>query len=335
MSEHAIAPSAKADLVPAISEPRLPYHPGLEDRFGIDKTSWRALVESTFPTATSQSSVILALSYCKARQLDVFKRVVHIVPIWDKNRKCMVDTVWPGIAEYRTTAFRTGVYAGKDATEVGPILSEKVGGKNITFPEWMRITVFRIVVGERTAFPGPCVYWKETFASTKDGSPNSMWGTRPFGMLEKCAEAAALRCAFPEELGGEPIAEEVGRMWHGRASVDAESTPVSDGMIPKPAALPKPTTPPIEPTPEPIEQPDPVPAEKTEAELESAPLVEEYREAIGQTDAVGDVARLRAEAEDNPRLTPEDKEKVNTIANLRCGVIRSGRGAQSNKPTQP
>jgi hypothetical protein len=36
-----------------------------------------------------------------------------------------------------------------------------------------------------------------------------MWETRPRGQIDKCAEAAALRCAFPEECGGEFIPEEV------------------------------------------------------------------------------------------------------------------------------
>ena len=37
-----------------------------------------------------------------------------------------------------------------------------------------------------------------------------MWKQRPYGQLEKCAEAAALRKAFPEELGNEYAAEEMG-----------------------------------------------------------------------------------------------------------------------------
>ncbi len=35
----------------------------------------------------------------------------------------------------------------------------------------------------------------------KDGSPNKMWKQRPYGQIGKCAEAAALRRAFPEEIG--------------------------------------------------------------------------------------------------------------------------------------
>jgi hypothetical protein len=37
-----------------------------------------------------------------------------------------------------------------------------------------------------------------------------MWRDRPRGQLEKCAEAAALRAAFPEEIGGDLCSDEVG-----------------------------------------------------------------------------------------------------------------------------
>ena len=205
-------PEQTANL-PAIGGPRLPYHPLIEERYGIDKSSWKALVEAIFPNATAVESVILALSYCRARKLDPFKKAVHIVPIWDKHRGCMVDTVWPGIGELRTTAFRTTEYAGRDKTEYGPDVTRKVGSVEITFPEWAQVTVYRIVRGTRVAFAGPQVYWLETYATVKrnDDTPNEMWANRPRGQLDKCAEAAALRAAFPEEIGCDYIPEEVER----------------------------------------------------------------------------------------------------------------------------
>ncbi len=194
-----------------VNAPRLPYHPLIEERFGVDKASWKALVESIFPTATTTESVILALSYCKARKLDPFKRNVHIVPIWDKNEGRMRDTIWPGIGELRTTAFRTGEYAGRTDTRFGPDITKLIGKIEVTFPEWAQVTVRRMVQGQVVEFAGPRVYWQETYAkaSRNDDSPNSMWLQRTRGQIDKCAEAAALRAAFPEELGNEYVADEV------------------------------------------------------------------------------------------------------------------------------
>jgi len=191
--------------LPALSPPRLPYHPAIQKEFGVDIHGWKVLVEAIWPGAQNPASVRLALSYCKARKLDPFKRVVHIVPIWDSEKRCLVDTVWPGIAEVRTTAHRTGLYAGRDKTEFGPKIEREWNGTKIEFPEWAQVTVYRLVKGNRVAYAGPQVYWLETYASIKDGSPNSMWRKRPKGQLDKCAEAAALRAAFPEEVGNEYI----------------------------------------------------------------------------------------------------------------------------------
>lgn len=212
------APRATENAM-TIAPERLPYHPMLQERFGVDRASWRALVEAVFPTARSVEGVILALSYCKARKLDPMKKPVHVVPMWDKERKRYVDTVWPGIGELRTTAMRTGLYAGCEAAQFGPDVTQTFRFKNddgrdvemnVTFPEWAQVTVYRMVGNQRVAVPGPRVYWLETYASQgRDGVPNEMWRRRPRGQLEKCAEAAALRRAFPEELGNELTAEEI------------------------------------------------------------------------------------------------------------------------------
>ncbi len=195
-----------------IRPPRLPYVPDAKDRFGIDEEAWRALVEAIFPNAQSVGSIVLVLAYCKARNLDVFKRNVHIVPIWDKDQRKYVDTIWPGIGELRTTAFRTRQYAGRDATVFGQDMTSEWGSGRealkVVHPEWAQVTVYRMIEGQRVAFAGPPVFWLENFAATREGSPNSMWVKRPRGQIDKCAEAAALRAAFPEELGDTPTSDE-------------------------------------------------------------------------------------------------------------------------------
>lgn len=196
-----------------IGGPRLPYHPEMQNRFGIDKSQWIALIDAIFPLATGVESVVMALSYCRARKLDPFKRVVHIVPIWNKNVGRTVDTIWPSIAELRTTAFRTNCYAGKGPSVYGPEIVVTVGSTEVVVPEYVQISVFRFVNGQRLEFHGPRVYWLETYvqAGRDDENPNAMWKKRARGQLEKCAEAAALRVAFPEECGNDYIPEELER----------------------------------------------------------------------------------------------------------------------------
>lgn len=216
------------NAVATIQAARLPYHPAIQERFGIDQGAWRVLTDAVFPAAEKPESVIMALAYCKARNLDIFKKPVQIVPIYDKKRGGMVDTVWPGIAELRTTAMRTGSFAGFEDTEYGPMIDEKLGGVDVRYPEWAQCTVYRLVAGMKVAFVGPKTFWIETYATAKRDTkaPNSMWAKRPRGQLEKCAEAAALRRAFPEEIGNEYAAEEVeGQAFGGVRDVTSRDAP--------------------------------------------------------------------------------------------------------------
>lgn len=215
-----MAETTGRDVALHIEGPRFPYHPALEKSFGISKSSWGVLCNMIYPNALSVEGILLASRYCQSRNLDVMKKPVHIVPIWDKKKGRMVESVWPGIGEYRITAQRCTdrPYAGCDATEFGPTIEKvftglkdkwenkrKVGTENIEvpvrFPEWAQITVYRLVAGMRCAFVGPRVYFEETYSPIGFGIkvPNDIWCKRPAGQLEKCAEAAALRKAFPEE----------------------------------------------------------------------------------------------------------------------------------------
>lgn len=191
---------------------------------GVSVASWRTLVEAIWPEAKTVEAVGMALSYCKARKLDPFKRPVHIVPVYNSTLGRMVETVWPGISELRTTAMRTGVYAGKDQVEYGPLIKKKIGTVEIEFHEWARVTVYRIVGNHRVAFEGDPVYWEESYAQRggkdKDPSPNAMWKKRPKGQHAKVAEASSLRQAFPEELGGTYSAEEMEGQTIGENPVD-------------------------------------------------------------------------------------------------------------------
>lgn len=239
------AQQPQSGAVAVIQPPRLPYHPAVEEKFGIDRSQWKALCEAVFPSAKTPDAIILALSYCKARRLDPFKRNVHIVPIYDSKQKREVETVWPGIAEHRTTATRTGTFAGMDAPEFGPMITKTFAGRSrsgygqdaewkddapteVTFPEWCRVTVYRMVQGQRVPFPGPKVFWLEYYNRKGRFSeiPNEQWLRRPSYMIEKCGEAGALRRAFPEELGEEFTVEEAGFFQggggQGAQPVDAE-----------------------------------------------------------------------------------------------------------------
>lgn len=183
-----------------------------------------------------RESVAMVYDYCESLGLDMLHKPVHVVPMrvktGQKNRNgydeyTMRDTVMPGIGLYRTIAHRTGEYAGMDAPVFGPTKGMKyqkrvwveVPGRDqkqprdidaeIEYPEWVMVTVWRLVGGFRSPFPAK-EFWQENYATAgpDTNAPNAMWSKRPIAQLIKCAEAQALRKGFPE-VGAAPTAEEM------------------------------------------------------------------------------------------------------------------------------
>lgn len=243
------APTAGKQAVAVLAAPRLPYHRVFEERYGIDGMMWRALVDGVYPSAKTPEGIILAVSYCKAKNYDVMKKMVHVVPIWNSALGKEVEGVWEGVGALRATAFRTGSYAGCDETTFGSLVKKHFKGEvgkgqyaktvemDLEFHEWAQVTVYRLVQGVRCAFPGPKVHYLAAYGCQgKSEVPNEKWSEGGGSyMLEKCAEAAALRKAFPEELGGLNAAEEM----EGR-KVDSPKGPTIDHEPEKPAP-PRPT----------------------------------------------------------------------------------------------
>lgn len=175
----------------------------------------KVLQTSLYPGAAIES-IKMVLGYCKAAGLDPMQKPVHLVPMPVKTGRKnssgydeteMRDVVMPGIGLYRTQAARSGQYAGMSEPEFGPTIDDKVLGR---YPEWCRITVRRMLGGSVVEFTAK-EYWIENYATKKRDSsePNAMWKKRPFGQIAKCAEAQALRKAFPEIVSAEATAEEM------------------------------------------------------------------------------------------------------------------------------
>jgi len=170
------------------------------------------LRSSLYPGAKDES-IKLAIGYCRAAGLDPIQKPVHLVPMRVKkvgggrDDYEWRDVVMPGIGLYRIQASRTSELAGIDEPAFGPDMPMP-GRSDLTVPSWCKVTVYRMIGGTRVPFTA-CEYWTENYATAGRDSdaPNAMWLRRPRGQIAKCAEAQALRKAFPE-LGSQPTADE-------------------------------------------------------------------------------------------------------------------------------
>lgn len=179
----------------------------------IDQHIWSALKNSLY-TGAKDESIKMVLDYCKAAKLDPMQKPVHIVPMNVKNsltgRYEYKDVVMPGVGLYRIQAARSNQYAGVSEPEFGEDVTCNLGGINITYPKWCKVTVKKLVNNTIVEFTAK-EYWLENYATASKESiaPNTMWKKRPYGQIAKCAEAQALRKAFPEIISQHPTAEEM------------------------------------------------------------------------------------------------------------------------------
>lgn len=323
----------------------------------VDQPTWSSLSE--IYGNPRPESLALVINYCKARNMDPLKKPVHIVPVYSKRAGGYVDTIWPSIGEVRMTAMRTKSYAGREVTEFGPTIEGQVGNlTNFKYPEWARVTVYRLIEGHRCAFPGPRVYWLESYAKAgrADYTPNEMWGKRPFGQLEKCAEAASLRAAFPEEVGTQATADEMaGREIDDAIDVTSSSATVTEGTttaegtkpegekknkraaVPKGAAAVGATPPPTEPVVDvatsPVAETKPAPAAETTPAAQTPPASEPAKTEPAKTEPAKSETPPPAKQETKPANAPAGKKIGFIIGEVTAAKQLNARNSPNPKIT--
>jgi phage recombination protein Bet len=182
------------------------------------------LLKNTIAKGATNDELAVFVQVCNRLQLDPFARQIFLVKRWDKGLRREVATPQVSIDGFRLVADRTGKYAGQTEPEwcgedgkwVNVWLSKKP-------PSAARVGVIR------TDFKQPLyalALFDEYVPRTKEGQITHMWATKGSLMISKCAEALALRKAFPAELSGVYTTDEMGQADNDtpRAEVVASSS---------------------------------------------------------------------------------------------------------------
>ena len=159
--------------------------------------------------------------------LDPLSKQIHMV----KRRVKLPSGDWSdamtivvGIDGYRLVADRTGRYCpGRAPTyeydDDGRVTSATAYVLKLAGGAWHEVSAI--------------AFWDEYAQTLKDGQPTAMWAKMPRLMLAKCAEALALRRAFPAELSGVYIEDEMQQASSEPAVVrQVEPTPAPVAQIP-------------------------------------------------------------------------------------------------------
>lgn len=173
------------------------------------------MILSTFLGGASRDEAAVLLEIVKRRRLDPFSRQVYFVKRWDSAKREEVWAIQTSIDGLRSIADRTGSYEGQTKPEW-------CGADGVWRDVWLDKkppTAARVGV-YKTHFREPAygIARYDAYVQTKkDGSPTQFWTKMPDLMLAKCAEALAIRKAFPEDTSGLYVPEEMGEAGESEA----------------------------------------------------------------------------------------------------------------------
>jgi phage recombination protein Bet len=182
--------------------------------YGYTRDQVELVKRTLMPRGSTDDELRLFLSTANRMGLDPFAQQIRAIrrKEWNADTKQYEEkvSIEPGIDGFRLVAARTEKLGGKlgpfwcgpDGNWVDVWLSEDPPAA-AKFGVW------------RDGFREPLwavAHWREYRQTKRDGSVTKMWSDRPAGQLAKCAEALALRSAFPHELGGTYTTEEMGEV---------------------------------------------------------------------------------------------------------------------------
>ena len=159
------------------------------------------LWKRTFCKGATDDELALFIAVCKRTGLSPEARQVFAVKRWDRKENREVLSIQISIDGFRVIAERSGKYAGQKEAMYCDTDGKwtDVWLHRNKFPKAVKVGVLR------RDFLEPCyaiAVWESYCQTDKGGQPLHMWRNMPEVMLSKCAEALALRKAFPNELSG-------------------------------------------------------------------------------------------------------------------------------------
>ena len=148
---------------------------------------------------------------CRQTGLDPFLRQIYLIARQEKVRDQWVtkQTIQVGIDGFRVIRDRAANRDGVEVEYSRTIWYDHDGGEHKVWlradpPAGCEMTVYK------NGRPYPAVLTYAEYVQTKNGQPTGKWRDAPAHQLEKCVEAFGLRRAFPQDMAGVHLPEEMG-----------------------------------------------------------------------------------------------------------------------------
>ncbi len=176
-----------------------------------DQTEFtNAQIEAYGIAKATRGEQLVFLHTAQRTGLDPAARQIYMIGRWDGREQREKFTIQTGIDGYRLIARRAADRAGATISYEDPQWCGADGAwRNVWLEDFPPAAARVVVLRDGERFPAIARY-SEYVQTKKDGAPNPVWQSRAAGQLEKCAEALALRKAFPQELAGIYTDDEMG-----------------------------------------------------------------------------------------------------------------------------
>lgn len=182
-------------------------------------TSELKLIKDVFCPNSTQPEFNFFIYDCQMRGLNPLKKEIHFVKrqVWDGKTQAYKDVAahQVGIDGLRIIAERTSKYGGQDSVMYG----DEIEFHGVKVPEFAQVSAYKRGIDR----PFTAIAYFTEFAGVfkKNGKEylGSMWAQMPRHMIAKCAEALALRKAFPDTLAGIYADEEMGQIENQKPEV--------------------------------------------------------------------------------------------------------------------
>lgn len=196
-----------------------------EDVIVYDEERIALLKDTLMPPKASDTELQLFINICQRTKLDPFSRQIYPIARWDSGKKKEVISFQCSIDGFRVIAERAGDYAG----QVGPFwCGDDSEWKDVwlakTPPQAAKVGVLR------HSFTEPLwavARYDEYVQTDSKGNVTRMWRNMPANQLAKCAEALALRRAFPNDLSGLYASEEMDQSENPKSISDTDKKGVA------------------------------------------------------------------------------------------------------------
>lgn len=185
------------------------------------------LIKEWIARGATDAELALFLHTAHRVGLDPLARQIYFIKRWDSSLKRETGKPEFSIDGLRLIADRTGRYApGRE-----PKYEERDGALYSATAYVMKWVQGTWIECAATA------HYNEFVQRTREGKITTMWQEKPQHMLAKCAEALALRRAFPAELSGLYTSDEMGEITPSRIATPElpQLPPVANGNALPPA----------------------------------------------------------------------------------------------------